>query len=127
MMLVRTAKYGIGWTAGGASPDEVTELNQSARAAWSDAGRDGAPRLWALTYFVLGDGGRDTAAEYLTDYYGDWGPGMAQQIPADAEQIRGAVTAYEASGTDEFIFNPVSSDMRQLDGLAEALGDLLQP
>jgi alkanesulfonate monooxygenase SsuD/methylene tetrahydromethanopterin reductase-like flavin-dependent oxidoreductase (luciferase family) len=127
MMLVRTAKYGIGWTAGGASPDEVTELNQSARAAWSDAGRDGAPRLWALTYFVLGDGGCDTAAEYLTDYYGDWGPGMAQQISADAEQIRGAVTAYEASGTDEFIFNPVSSDMRQLDGLAGALGDLLQP
>lgn len=121
----RAAQYGMGWTAGGASPDEVKGFNESARAAWDKAGREGSPKLWTLTYFALGDGGRETATEYLSDYYGDWGPGMAQQIPADADGIRGAVGAFEAAGSDELIFNPVSSDMRQLDLLAEALGDAL--
>lgn len=121
----RTAKYGMGWTAGGASPDEVKGFNEGARAAWTAAGREGAPKLWTLTYYSLGPDPRDTAATYLSDYYGDWGPGMAQQIPADADRIRGAVTAFEAGGSDELIFNPVSSDMRELDLLADALGDAL--
>jgi alkanesulfonate monooxygenase SsuD/methylene tetrahydromethanopterin reductase-like flavin-dependent oxidoreductase (luciferase family) len=117
----RTARYGIGWTAGGASPSEVEGFFSSARKTWTAAGREGAPRTWALTYYVLGDGGRETAAEYLTDYYGDWGPGMAQGIPADADGIRGAADAFAAAGADELIFVPVSSDMAQLDQLAAAL------
>ena len=121
----RAARYGIGWTAGGAAPDDVKSMNASVRDAWTAAGRAGEPRLWALAYYVLGAGGRETATDYLGDYYGDMGVGMAQQIPADADQIRGAVAAYEAVGTDEFIFDPVSSDLAQLDMLAEALGDLL--
>jgi alkanesulfonate monooxygenase SsuD/methylene tetrahydromethanopterin reductase-like flavin-dependent oxidoreductase (luciferase family) len=121
----RTAKYGVGWTAGGASPDEVRGFNEQARAAWAAAGREGAPKLWALTYYTFGTDGRDVASEYLGDYYGDWGPGMAQQIPGDADQVRGALAAYEAAGSDEMIFNPVRGDMDQLDLLAEALGDAL--
>jgi alkanesulfonate monooxygenase SsuD/methylene tetrahydromethanopterin reductase-like flavin-dependent oxidoreductase (luciferase family) len=123
----RAARHGIGWTAGGASPADVTGMFESARAAWAAAGRDGAPRLWALTYFVLGDGGRDTATAYLSDYYGDWGPGMAQGIPGDADAVRAAVDAFAAAGADELIFDPVSSDPAQLDLLAEALGERLLP
>jgi alkanesulfonate monooxygenase SsuD/methylene tetrahydromethanopterin reductase-like flavin-dependent oxidoreductase (luciferase family) len=123
----RAARFGLGWTAGGASPADVTGMFESARAAWTAAGREGAPRLWALTYFVLGDGGRDTATAYLSDYYGDWGPGMAQGIPGDADAIRAAVDAFAAAGADELIFDPVSSDLSQLDLLTEALGERLQP
>lgn len=115
----RSARHGIGWTAGGAAPTEVEGLFRSARDSWTAAGREGAPRLWALTYYVLGEGGRETAAEYLTDYYGDWGPGMAQGIPADPAGVRGAADAFAAAGADELIFVPVSSDMAQLDQLAE--------
>lgn len=122
----RAAKYGVGWTAGGASPTEVTGMFENARAAWTAAGREGSPRLWALTYYVLGEGGRDTATAYLSDYYGDWGPGMAQGIPADAEGIMSAAEAFEAAGADELIFDPVSSDIAQLDLLAEALADRLE-
>ena len=121
----RAAKYGTGWTAGGAAPDDVATMNGAVKEAWAAAGRDDQPRLWSLMYYVLGDGGRETATQYLGDYYGDMGVGMAQQIPADADQIRGTVAAYEAVGSDEFILDPVSSDLRQLDMLAEALGDLL--
>ncbi len=121
----RVATYGIGWTAGGAAPSDVAELNETVQTAWTKAGRDGQPKLWALAYYGLGDGARDTATAYLTDYYGDFGGTMAQQIPTDAESIQGAVAAYEAAGSDEFIFNPVSSDMRELELLARALGDRL--
>ena len=123
--VTRAVKYGIGWTAGGAAPDDVKALNASVNEAWSAAGRNGQPRLWSLAYYVMGEGGRDVATAYLGDYYGEMGVGMAQQIPADADQLRGAVAAYEAAGSDEFILDPVSSDLRQLDMLAEALGDLL--
>ena len=121
----RVARFGIGWTAGGAAPDDVTGLNQTARTAWTEAGRADSPKLWSLAYFALGDGARATATAYLSDYYGDFGATMAQQIPADPESIRGAVAAYEAAGSDEFIFDPVSSDLRQLELLADALGDRL--
>ncbi len=121
----RAAKYGIGWTAGGAAPDDVKTMNEGAKAAWSAAGREGQPKLWSLMYYTLGEGGRETATDYLGDYYGEMGVGMAQQIPADAEQVRGTVAAYEAAGSDEFILDPVSSDLGQLEMLAEALGDLL--
>lgn len=121
----RAAKYGVGWTAGGASPDDTRGFYETAREAWASEGREGQPKLWALTYYVLGNGGRDTAGSYLTDYYGEYGGMMAQQIPADAEGIRGAVAAYEAAGSDELIFDPVSSDLRELELLAEALGSRL--
>jgi len=121
----RAARFGVGWTAGGAAPDDVANLNQTARKTWTEAGREGSPKLWSLAYFSLGDGARETATTYLGDYYGDMGVSMAQQIPTDAESIRGAVAAYEAAGSDEFILDPVSSDMRQLELLAEMLGDRL--
>jgi alkanesulfonate monooxygenase SsuD/methylene tetrahydromethanopterin reductase-like flavin-dependent oxidoreductase (luciferase family) len=121
----RAAEHGVGWTAGGASPDDVVGFFDAARAAWRNAGREGAPRLWALTYFTVGDDGRDVAGAYLGDYYAEMGTQMAQFIPADADGIRGAVAAYEAAGADELIFDPVSSDLRHLERLAEALGDRL--
>jgi 2-methylisocitrate lyase-like PEP mutase family enzyme len=46
-------------------------------------------------------------------------------IPADADGIRWATGAYEEAGADELIFDPVSSDLRELEMLAEALGDRL--
>jgi alkanesulfonate monooxygenase SsuD/methylene tetrahydromethanopterin reductase-like flavin-dependent oxidoreductase (luciferase family) len=121
----RAARYGIGWTAGGASPEEVAGLFATARSTWAEAGREGQPKLWALAYYVLGEGGRDTATAYLSDYYGDWGPGMAQGIPADPEGVRAAVDAFAAAGADELILDPVSSDLAQLEALAEALGERL--
>ena len=121
----RAARHGIGWTAGGASPDDVKGFFQSARDAWDRVGRDGQPKLWALSYFTLGDAARDTARSYLSDYYGEMGAGMSQVIPADADGIRWAVAAFEEAGADELILDPVSSDMRQLALLAAALGDRL--
>jgi alkanesulfonate monooxygenase SsuD/methylene tetrahydromethanopterin reductase-like flavin-dependent oxidoreductase (luciferase family) len=121
----RAARFGIGWTAGGVRPEEAVGYFELARAAWAAAGREGAPHLWALNYYVLGADGREAATSYLSDYYGDWGAGMAQGIPADVDGVRQRADAFEASGVDELIFDPVSADLGQLEQLAEALGDRL--
>ena len=120
--LRRMARYGIGWTAGGAAPEAAHGAYEAAREAWREAGRAGEPRLWALSYFGLGDDAHPVAETYLTDYYGDWGPGMAAGIPKDAEAIRATAKAFADAGTDTLLWVPTSGDLGQLDLLAEALG-----
>jgi hypothetical protein len=52
---------------------------------------------------------------------GDWGPGMAAGMSVSPEELRVTVKAFEAAGADELIFDPSSSTMDQLEGLAEAV------
>ena len=58
----RAARYGDGWIAGGAPPDQYAEMAEQARKAWADAGNEGEPRLAALAYFALGDDAEATRA-----------------------------------------------------------------
>jgi alkanesulfonate monooxygenase SsuD/methylene tetrahydromethanopterin reductase-like flavin-dependent oxidoreductase (luciferase family) len=43
----QTVEFGIGWTSGGAPPQMVGPFVERVRAAWRDAGREGAPRIVA--------------------------------------------------------------------------------
>jgi alkanesulfonate monooxygenase SsuD/methylene tetrahydromethanopterin reductase-like flavin-dependent oxidoreductase (luciferase family) len=116
----RVAKWGIGFTAGGAPPDEARRLFDQAREAWQAAGRSGQPRLVALAYYGWGPDARELATGYLGDYYGEGGLGMAQAIPVDADGIRETVDAYAAAGADELILNPTNNRLDQLEVVAEA-------
>ena len=118
----RAAEQGVGWTAAGAPPEEVRDLAAKARAAWAAAGRSGQPRLWALVYFGLGPDAQPTGERYLTDYYGDWGPGMAAGMPKDAAAISATVGAFAAVGVDELFFVTTSGELNQLDLLSAAIG-----
>src|SRR5262245_4319842 len=64
----RTVTYGAGWTAGGGGPDLVLPMVMKIRKAWSDAGREGEPRIGALAYFGLGDD--EVSRASLRRYYG---------------------------------------------------------
>ena len=116
----RVAKWATGFTAGGAPPEEAEKLFGQARAAWQAAGREGQPRLVALAYYGWGADARALATDYLGDYYGEWGPQMAQAIPIDADGIRATVEAYAAAGADELILNPTNNRLDQLEGVADA-------
>jgi len=118
----RVAKYGIGWTAGGSSPDQAEAAFGTVREAWTKAGRSGQPRLWALAYYGLGDDALEIGQTYLSDYYGDWGPGMAAGMPKTAEALLGATAAYQAAGAETLIWVPTNSDLGQLEALHAALG-----
>jgi len=91
------------------------------RAAWTEAGRRGEPRLAALAYFSLGEDAEDASRAYLQDYYGHLG-GYADQIAEGGlrspDAVRGAVRAYEDVGITELYFDPTVGSLDQVDRLA---------
>ena len=96
------------------------------RGAWSEAGREGEPRLMGLAYFALGDNAEADAKAYLTDYYAWLGEETANFIAGsaakDAETVRQYVAAFDDAGCGELILFPSSSDPAQVDLLADAAG-----
>lgn len=120
----RVVTYGDGWTAGGLPPDAVGDMVKKVKSAWSDAGREGTPRIVALFYFGLGDT-EEASRGYLLDYYRPMGADVANFIAGAAarspEAIKGAIGAYEAAGVDELVIDPTVGDPSQVDLLAEAV------
>jgi alkanesulfonate monooxygenase SsuD/methylene tetrahydromethanopterin reductase-like flavin-dependent oxidoreductase (luciferase family) len=117
----RTVRWAIGWTVGGAPPDQAGPVAERVRKAWRDSGREGDPIIVGLSYFGLGDGALDTATSYLSDYYGDFGKDFARRIPKTPEALRETVKKFEDFGFDQVFVDPVSSDVRQVDLAADAL------
>ncbi|MGY1604060.1 LLM class flavin-dependent oxidoreductase [Geodermatophilus sp. SYSU D00815] len=119
----RTVEFGIGWTAGGLPPEMVAPLVAKVRAAWRDAGREGAPRIVALNYFGLGDTEEQSRA-YLLDYYAPMGREAAEGIAGGAhrspEAVRDVIAGFAEAGVDELVLDPTVPDVRQVDLLAEA-------
>jgi alkanesulfonate monooxygenase SsuD/methylene tetrahydromethanopterin reductase-like flavin-dependent oxidoreductase (luciferase family) len=122
----RAARFGDGWIAAGSGPDQFREGAEKAKAAWLDAGREGAPHTAALAYFSLGEQAAENARGYLGDYYAWLGDGVAAMIVAsaaqNAESVQQQFAAYEEAGCDELIFCPSSNEAEQVDLLAEAVG-----
>ena len=118
----RVVEHGVGWAAGGVPPEMVGELVEAVRAAWRDAGRDGAPRITALAYFALG-GVEEEARRALLHYYEPMGP-MAEMIAsgvlATPEAIQERIAGWAALGIDELFLDATVSDPGQVDLLAEA-------
>jgi alkanesulfonate monooxygenase SsuD/methylene tetrahydromethanopterin reductase-like flavin-dependent oxidoreductase (luciferase family) len=122
----RAARFGDGWIAGGAPPDQFAEMAEKAKAAWSEAGRDGEPRLMGLGYYSLGDRAEQEAKAYLMDYYAFLGEETAGYIASsaakDTDTVRQYLEAFDAAGCGELILFPSSSDPDQVDLLADAAG-----
>jgi alkanesulfonate monooxygenase SsuD/methylene tetrahydromethanopterin reductase-like flavin-dependent oxidoreductase (luciferase family) len=119
----RTIEYGSGWTAGGLPPQMIAPFIERVRAAWRDAGREGAPRMVALNYFGLGDTEEQSRAN-LVDYYRVLGPETAEMIASGAhrspEAIRDVIAGFAEVGVDELILDPSVGDPAQVDLLAQA-------
>jgi alkanesulfonate monooxygenase SsuD/methylene tetrahydromethanopterin reductase-like flavin-dependent oxidoreductase (luciferase family) len=116
----RAAQYGVGWTAGGGSPDQVAPAVERMRKTWRDAGREGEPYLVALSYYSIGN--EDASKQYLTDYYRFLGPDVVGMIaggtPRTPDAIRQTVTAFQEAGFDELVLDPTVADLDQIDQLA---------
>jgi alkanesulfonate monooxygenase SsuD/methylene tetrahydromethanopterin reductase-like flavin-dependent oxidoreductase (luciferase family) len=122
----RAARFGDGWIAGGAPPDQFAEMAEKARAAWTAAGREGEPRLMGLAYYSLGERAEEEAKAYLMDYYAFLGEETAGYIASsaakDADTVRQYLEAFDAAGCGELILFPSSGDPDQVDLLADAAG-----
>lgn len=120
----RTVRWGRGWTAGGAPPEQVAPFVEKVRAAWRDSARDGEPRIVALSYFALGEKAEEGSTSYIKDYYGylgEWVDGIARGVPKSPEALRDTVAKFEEVGVDELILDPTIADLEQVDLLAEAV------
>ncbi|MGN6258659.1 MAG: LLM class flavin-dependent oxidoreductase [Solirubrobacterales bacterium] len=122
----RAARFGDGWIAAGAPPDQFAEWRQGFEAAWAEAGRSEAPQNAALAYYSLGDRAEEEAQAYLTDYYAWLGEDTANFIAGsaakDADTVQQYASAFEGAGCQELFLFPSSSDPQQVDLLADALG-----
>jgi probable F420-dependent oxidoreductase len=120
--IVRTIRFGAGWTAGGAPPEQVGPFVERVRAAWSESGREGTPRIVALSYFSLGDDAEEASREYLKDYYaflGEWADSIAEGALRTRDAIRERIKQFEDMGVDLVILDPTVGDVSQVDRLAD--------
>jgi alkanesulfonate monooxygenase SsuD/methylene tetrahydromethanopterin reductase-like flavin-dependent oxidoreductase (luciferase family) len=121
----RMARYADGYVHGGGPPRAFAGAAMRARAAWSDMGRPGRPRLWGQGYFALGGGAGPAGADYLLDYYAFAGP-FAEKIAAanltSSQAVVDFVRGYEEAGCDELVLLPTVADIEQVDLLANVIG-----
>jgi alkanesulfonate monooxygenase SsuD/methylene tetrahydromethanopterin reductase-like flavin-dependent oxidoreductase (luciferase family) len=117
--IARVARYGIGYTLGGGTPDSLREMIVLVDAAWTAAGRPGRPTYRALGYFALGDETHAEAERNVRDYYGDWGDAVWGGTLKDAAAVRERVSAFEAAGCDELMLFAEAPRVDQAERLAE--------
>jgi alkanesulfonate monooxygenase SsuD/methylene tetrahydromethanopterin reductase-like flavin-dependent oxidoreductase (luciferase family) len=119
--LRRVAEHGAGWIAGGGGPGMFADGAERVRQTWSDAGREGAPRLAALSYFALGPQAQAHAEGYLGDYYsfiGDYAKQVIDGALTSEDAVKDAVAQFADAGCDELVLFPCSPDVDQLHRLA---------
>jgi alkanesulfonate monooxygenase SsuD/methylene tetrahydromethanopterin reductase-like flavin-dependent oxidoreductase (luciferase family) len=140
--LRRAGQMGDGWMMGGGGPEQFQEMVVQVRAAWTQHGRAGVPRTAALAFFSLGPQAREQAESFLGRYY-DFPPDAGDQALIDAagasslaeviventamtpKAVKALVDAWATVDCNELILLPCSSDQKQVDLLADSLGELL--
>jgi alkanesulfonate monooxygenase SsuD/methylene tetrahydromethanopterin reductase-like flavin-dependent oxidoreductase (luciferase family) len=121
--LRRLLRYGIGWTAGGITPDKVAEHATQVHRAWGEAGRYGKPRIVALAYFSLGAEAEERSYGFLRRYYAFGGNPdvVASRALRTAEALKNALYKYADAGVDELVLNPTVAELSQLERLADTV------
>jgi alkanesulfonate monooxygenase SsuD/methylene tetrahydromethanopterin reductase-like flavin-dependent oxidoreductase (luciferase family) len=120
--LDRMARWGQGYVGGSMPAEMVAQAFDGARAAWTNAGREGAPRLVAIAYYAFGDS--EKGVGNVRDYYSNMGEAadfIASTVRTSAESAKAAVKEVEAIGADELIFNPALDDVDEVARLADAV------
>lgn len=120
--LQRLGKWGSGYIAGGGGPQRANDGFRAAEKVWRAAGRAGQPRLVGCMYIAPGPDGLTRGGNYIRHYYGAWGERIAQGLPGTLDAIKGLIGAYADIGADELILWPTTTDLEQVDQLADMLG-----
>lgn len=119
--LARIGKYGIGFTLGGGTPEQLAGMIERVTSIWNGAGRPGKPEFRALSYFALGDDVAGEAESNLREYYSDYGPRVWAGAVKTAEEVWQRVSAFEQAGADELILFMAAPALSQVERLAEAV------
>jgi alkanesulfonate monooxygenase SsuD/methylene tetrahydromethanopterin reductase-like flavin-dependent oxidoreductase (luciferase family) len=122
LALSRMARYADGYVHGGGPPRAFANAAERARAAWSDLGRPGHPRIVGTGYFALGpdaDRGLDEARAYY-GFLGVFAERIAAGVLTSPAAVVEFLSGYQEAGCDEVVLFPTLADLEQLDRLTEA-------
>jgi alkanesulfonate monooxygenase SsuD/methylene tetrahydromethanopterin reductase-like flavin-dependent oxidoreductase (luciferase family) len=120
----RTVCWADGWTAPGLDPELILPLAERVRTSWTQAGRDGLPRLVALLRFSLGDDVAEESSAFVRNYFailGDNSESFVEKTPRTPAHIRDQVCVLADAGVSEVIFHPTAARLSQVDRLADIL------
>lgn len=120
--LARMARWGEGYIGGTMPAAMVAGSFDAARAAWTENGRPGAPKIVALAYFALGDPeqGRANVFDYYS-VFGDFAAAVAAGVRTTPDEVRQVVKDFDGIGADELIFATSTDDLDDIAALAEAV------
>lgn len=119
--LERTVRWGVGWTMSGKHPETYRRFIERLNDAWAVAGREGRPRICAVTAYALGRD--DEAREYASSYsaYRRDGDDHWARAPKRRSDVARVVETYAAVGVTDMYFAPVVPELEQVEFLADAL------
>ncbi len=116
----RMARWGEGYIGLGLAAPLVEPSFEAARAAWTQAGREGLLRLVTIPYFALGD--PDEVRANIRHYYAWTGEETADMaaraVCGSVEEVKAFVDSFAAIGVDEIIFNPATDAVDEVGRLA---------
>jgi alkanesulfonate monooxygenase SsuD/methylene tetrahydromethanopterin reductase-like flavin-dependent oxidoreductase (luciferase family) len=118
----RAARWGAGFTIGGAPPEMAEEQVEAFRAAYANVGGAGSPQIVCLSYFSVGEEHTEESLHNLRSYYarlGDVAEAIAHGAARNEEAILNRVGAYEALGADLLVLTPTVNDVDQVERLAD--------
>lgn len=119
----RMAKWGTGYLGAAMPAFMVAESFGRARAAWTEAGREGRPRLVANVSYAVDNGaaGRANTAHAFSFMPPQVVEMVVAGVAVGADAIAEAVKSFEEIGADELVFNPTTADPNEIERLAELL------
>lgn len=125
---LRMARYADGYVHGGGPPRTFVRAADTAKTAWAELDRVGAPQLWAQGYFALGDASTvERGRDYMRDYYAFTGPfaeRIAEGMLATPQAVAQFVRGYAEAGCHELVLFPAVAELSQIDLLARALAEV---
>ncbi|MBP2402769.1 LLM class flavin-dependent oxidoreductase [Streptomyces syringium] len=120
----RVGQYGDGFLGAALPPPFMADLYRSVEAVWEKYDRSGSPRLVAQVNVALGSQSTvEQALRNIRSYYDFTGRAdhVANGLLTTPQAIRDAAAAFTGIGADEVILYCWSSDIDQVDRLADVL------
>jgi alkanesulfonate monooxygenase SsuD/methylene tetrahydromethanopterin reductase-like flavin-dependent oxidoreductase (luciferase family) len=121
----RVARFANGLVTPVNDLDLVAELFQQVKRAWQEANRPGKPRLIAQIDIGLETPHNDTAIDDVLSYYKITPPYdvyKASTLIRTDQQLRDKLKAAEQLGTDEVVLFTWSTDINQIERIADIIG-----